>query len=142
MSFWSLKTEGSRVALLAASGETLTYAQLARLADELATRLPASPPRTLGFLLFPANFDSIALYLGALRSGRHVPLLLPPGIHPASLNDLIARYQPDWIATGAGPETARPVGYGQVYQAHNIAVHVRQERTNGIVPREPLGLLL
>jgi long-chain acyl-CoA synthetase len=124
MAFWSLNSNGSAVALLADSGATLTYAQLARRADELSAQLPRGPARTLGFLLFPANFDAVALYLGALRSGRHVPLLLPPGIHRAALDDLIARYQPDWIATGTEP------------------LQVRTERATGCVPREPLGLLL
>src|ERR1700761_2587966 len=104
MAFWSLKTDGGAVALLDGSGASLTYAQLEQRADELAAQLPESPARTVGFLLFPSTFDAVSLYLGALRSGRHVPLLLPPGIHPASLEDLVAKYQPDWIATGTGPE--------------------------------------
>jgi long-chain acyl-CoA synthetase len=142
MSFWSLDSSGSRVALLAESGATLTYAQLARLADELAAHLPAVPARTVGCLLFERNFDSVALYLGALRSGRHVPLLLPPGIHPALLEDLVARYQPDWIATGTGPQSACPAGYSQHHQTEDIAVYWRCEGATGGEPREPLGLLL
>ena len=142
MAFWSLNSSGSRIALLAESGATLTYAELARLADELAAHLPDSPARTVGFLLFPPNFDAVAVYLGALRSGRHVPLLLPPGIHPASLEDLVAKYQPDWIATGIGPECSCPAGYSQQHRTDDIAVHTRCESATGLEPREPLGLLL
>jgi long-chain acyl-CoA synthetase len=142
MAFWSLDSSGSRVALLAESGTTLTYAELARLADELAAHLPEGPARTVGFLLFGRSFDGVALYLGALRSGRHVPLLLPPGIHPASLEDLVAKYQPDWIATGTGPQSACPAGYSQQHQTDGIAVHVRCESATGVEPCEPLGLLL
>ena len=142
MAFWSLNSSGSRIALLAESGATLTYAQLARLADELAAHLPDSPARTVGFLLFPPNFDAVAVYLGALRSGRHVPLLLPPGIHPASLEDLVAKYQPDWIATGTGQECSCPAGYSQQHRTDDIAVHTRCESAIGLQPREPLGLLL
>jgi long-chain acyl-CoA synthetase len=142
MAFWSLNSSGSRVALLTESGVTLTYAQLARLADELAAHLPAGPARTVGFLLFGRNFDGVALYLGALRSGRHVPLLLSPGLHPASLEDLVARYQPDWIATGTGPQSACPAGYSQQHRTEGIAVYWRCENATDVEPREPLGLLL
>ena len=127
---------------MAQSGATLTYAQLACAADELATHLPESPARTVGFLLFPPNFDAVALYLGALRSGRHVPLLLPPGIHPALLEDLVAKYQPDWIATGTGPQSAGPAGYSQQHQTDGITVYRRGASAGGVEPREPLGLLL
>lgn len=127
MAFWSLKADAGAIALLDGSGATLTYAQLARRADELAAQLPEHPARTVGFLLFPPNFDAVSLYLGALRSGRHVPLLLPPGIHPKSLADLREKYQPDWIATGTGP-----------------VQQVRSERAAGAIPipHESLGLLL
>jgi long-chain acyl-CoA synthetase len=142
MAFWSLNSSGSRVALLAQSGATLTYAELASLADELAAHLPHGPARTVGFLLFRPDFDAVALYLGALRSGRHVPLLLPPGIHPASLEDLVAKYQPDWIAMGTGPECSCPAGYSQQDRTDAIAVYSRCESATDVEPREPLGLLL
>jgi acyl-CoA synthetase (AMP-forming)/AMP-acid ligase II len=142
MAFWTLDSNGRAVALLAESGATLSYADLGRVADRLATQLPESPARTVGFLLLRANFDAVALYLGALRSGRHVPLLLPPGIHSTLLEDLIARYQPDWIATGTGPQPGCPIGYRPRYQTDSLAIHIREERSIGIVPSEPLGLLL
>ena len=142
MAFWSLNSSGGSIALLAESGAILTYAQLARLADSLAAHLPQDPARTVGFLLFERNFDAVALYLGALRSGRHVPLLLPPGIHPASLEDLVAKYQPDWIATGTGSQSAFPAGYNQQHRADGIAVYTRCGSAIGVEPREPLGLLL
>jgi acyl-CoA synthetase (AMP-forming)/AMP-acid ligase II len=104
--------------------------------------LPDGPARTVGFLLFRPDFDTVALYLGALRSGRHVPLLLPPGIHPASLEDLVAKYQPDWIAMGTGPECSCPAGYSQQHRTDAIAVYSRCESATGVEPREPLGLLL
>ena len=140
MAFWSLKTDGGAVALLDGSGASLTYAQLARRADELAAQLPQSPARTVGFLLFPPTFDAVSLYLGALRSGRHVPLLLPPGIHPALLAELLAKYQPEWIVTGSEP----PAGYRQRLQTHGSALYVRMDPAAGAlpVPHESLGLLL
>ena len=141
MAFWSLKSNGDAIALLADSGATLTYAQLARLADEHSASLPETAARSVGFLLFGANFDAIALYLGALRSGRHVPLLLPPGIHRAALDDLIERYQPDWVATGTEPQAVL-TGYTRLHQSEQIAMHARAERATGSAPREPLGLLL
>jgi len=142
MAFWSLKANGGAVALLDGSGATVTYADLARRADELAAQLPEHPARTVGFLLFPPNFDAVGLYLGALRSGRHVPLLLPPGIHPALLADLLAKYQPDWIATGTESQPA--ADYQQQFQTDSIAVHVRSESTAAALPAPhgSLGLLL
>lgn len=160
MAFWSLKAHGSAVALLEGSGATLTYAQLARRADELAAQLPDHPVRTVGFLLFGANFDAVSLYLGALRSGRHVPLLLPPGIHPALLADLLGKYQPDWIASGTQPRESRaapaapqgragtgtePVGlpgYTLRLQSDDLVVHERSAPAAAGVPHDSLGLLL
>jgi acyl-CoA synthetase (AMP-forming)/AMP-acid ligase II len=117
----------------------MTYGELARVADELAAQLPRSPARTVGFLLFGANFDAVGLYLGALRSGRHVPLLLPPTIHAGLLEDLIARYRPEWIATTGA---VAPGGYELQFQTGRMAVHVCTGSAHEVVPREPLGLLL
>jgi long-chain acyl-CoA synthetase len=140
MAFWSLESGGSSVALVADSGATLTYAELARAADELSAKLPDRPSRTVGFLLFSPNFDAVALYLGALRSGRHVPLLLPPDIHAALLDDLIANYQPDWIATSPGARC--PGGYTESHQTGDISLQARAAHTAAVAPREPLALLL
>ena len=131
---------GSRVALVAHSGATLTYSELALRADELSAKLPGESSRTVGFLPFAPGFDAVALYLGALRSRRHVPLLLPPGIHTALLDDLIATYQPDWIAIS--PDAQCPVGYSELHHAGDIRLLARAAGTAAVAPREPLALLL
>lgn len=142
MPFWSLQAQRSAPALIAESGATLDYGALAGLADELSAKLPGGERgRTLGFLLFARNFDAVALYLGALRSGRHVPLLLPPGIDAALLSGLIASYEPDWIAA-AGTEAAAPAGYAPLQRTQDLTLWRRSSSASAIEPRAPLGLLL
>jgi long-chain acyl-CoA synthetase len=141
MAFWSLQSGQGKVAVIAETGATLDYTKLARLADELSAKLPGSGTgRTVGFLLFARNFDAVALYLGALRSRRHVPLLLPPGIHAGLLANLIASYQPDWLATGV--DAPSPNGYAEVHRAESLKIHAPMLRSGAAEPHEPLALLL
>ena len=141
MSFWCLQSTPDQIALLRDSGEALTYLQLAQMAQTLAARLPAAPPRTLGFLLFDTSFAAVALYLGTLLSRRHVPLLLQPTIHPALLQQLIDRYQPEWIA--AGPGGPCPVGYDDAQSAvDDCRIWLRAAPASLPVPHAELALLL
>ncbi|WP_251278398.1 hypothetical protein, partial [Enterobacter hormaechei] len=79
---WNLEQHGSRIALID-GGQTLDFASLARLSDQHAARLPEG--RGMGLLCMPSHTEAVALYLGALRSGRQVPLLLQPDTDPELL---------------------------------------------------------
>ena len=68
MRFWQLP-HGERTALVEGA-RTLSYRELAGLADDLASLLP--PGRGMGILAMPSTTEAVALYLGALRSGRQV----------------------------------------------------------------------
>ncbi|MGB3722867.1 MAG: AMP-binding protein [Pacificimonas sp.] len=92
--FWVLD-HGDRTALITAAGEAVSYDTLAARADALAADLPEGPG--FGFLLISPDVDSIALYLGALRAGRQVPLLLNADIGDDALAALSAHYRPNWI---------------------------------------------
>ena len=111
MAFWDLEShQGDAPALLDAHRQW-SYSQLAQLADQYATRLPGNR-RTLGFLGFSSDIQAVALYLGALRSRRHVPLLLQPDMDPDLTAALAAHYRPDWLALPA--HVAPPPGYDPI----------------------------
>ena len=75
MAFWYLESQPEDAPALLDAHRQWSYSQLAQLADRYATRLPRHR-RTLGFLGFSNGIQAVALYLGVLRSHRHVPLLL------------------------------------------------------------------
>ena len=121
MPFWDLERHPADAPALLDARREWSYGQLARLADQHAARLPQGR-RTLGFLGLANHADTIALYLGALRSRRHVPLLLQPDIAPELVAALAAHYRPDWIAFPAGIEP--PAGYTPVAQGDSDAMTV------------------
>ena len=81
MAFWELHQPLHAVALIDHNGRPHTYAALSAATDDVASRLRRYPVRDVGFILFEAHVDSIATYLGALRSGVRVPLLLQPSMN-------------------------------------------------------------
>lgn len=108
----NLEAWGARVAVIADGDRKVSYDELARLADEFATRLPES----VRLIAIEASntLESVAAYLGALRRG--VPIIKFAGGGVAS--DLLARFKPDaifgrsshaegWILT-LQPRTRRP----------------------------------
>lgn len=97
MGFWSLERHPADATALLAGGREYSYRQLAALSDAHVRHLPHQR-RSVGFLGFAADVDLVALYLGALRSGRHVPLLLHPDISPLQLAHLAELYRPEWMA--------------------------------------------
>ena len=135
MPFWNLEQHGSRIALID-GGQTLDFASLARLSDQHAARLPER--RGMGLLCMPSHTEAVALYLGALRSGRQVPLLLQPDTDPELLAALVAHYQPDWVAAAV----PAPDGYQTVHQGQALALHLRGAGLANEVPHADLALLL
>lgn len=137
MPFWNLEQHGDRVALI--DGERqYDYHALAALADRHAASLPAG--RGMGLLCMPSHVDAVALYLGALRSGRQVPLLLQPDTDAALLAALVQHYQPEWVAS---PGEAAD-GYHTVLRGQALALHVRNAEAAppAPAPHPDLALLL
>jgi len=134
MQFWQL-AYGERTALVEGPRQ-ISYSELSVLADELATALP--PSRGMGILTMPSTIESVALYLGILRSSCHVPLLIQADTAPELLDALIAQYEPDWLAL-AGPA---PAGYTTTHVAGRMHIHVRDDRAQHPAPHADLALLL
>lgn len=134
MQFWQLP-HGERTALVEGS-RTLNYRELAALADELAARLPAG--RGMGILAMPSTIEAVALYLGALRSARQVPLLVQADTDPELLAALATRYAPEWIAM-PGPA---PQGYTTKYAGNRLGIHVRDDQSARTAPHPDLAVLL
>lgn len=134
MQFWELPYD-DRIALVEGTRQ-ISYRELSVLADALAEHLPAG--RGMGILAMPSAVEAIALYLGALRSQRHVPLLMQPDTDPALLAALIAQYRPEWLAL-PGPA---PLGYTTIHDAGRLRLHLRDARDETTAPHPELGLLL
>lgn len=128
MAFWDLEQHPADAPALLGADRGWTYGELAALADAQAARLPGAG-RSLGFLGFANRAEAVALYLGALRSGRHVPLLLQPDMAPELLAALVAHYRPDWLAFPPG--TAVPAGYEAVEGNADADIHVHRAQAAG-----------
>lgn len=138
MAFWNLELHTPDAPALIDAGHRLGFSELARQADALAAALPGST-RTMGFLAFSSTWEAVALYLGALRSGQHVPLLLQTDMDPGLMAALAAHYRPDWIALGQG--TAAPEGYEVAATHGRLVLHAAIAPT-GPAPHPDLALLL
>lgn len=90
-SVFSLNFDG--VAVVTDDGRTVSYAELKRMTDEWAARVP---PRSLVFLLVGNNVDSLVAYVACLNNGI-VPLMLDAKIDGQLLQRFLEIYRPDFI---------------------------------------------
>ena len=90
-SVFSLNFDG--VAVVTDDGRTVSYAELKRMTDEWAARVP---PRSLVFLLVGNNVDSLVAYVACLNHGI-VPLMLDAKIDAQLLQRFLEIYRPDFI---------------------------------------------
>ena len=108
MSFFATDLEkfGSRTALLAPDGLSLSYRELAARCDQLACRFRNR--RQLLVVETRNDFDSIIAYLAALRQEMPV-MLLDAALNPQLKAQILDRYQPEllWQKTGPSYELIR-----------------------------------
>jgi long-chain acyl-CoA synthetase len=140
MAFWDLRYPPDSVALIDCNGHPHSYAELARAADDASTMLDRYPSREVGFLLFELTPQAIALYLGALRGRRQVPLLLQPGMNPALIETLVDIYAPAWIA--CAPDSPVHRNYSLDHDFGGYALFARNGEERFAAPHADCGLLL
>ena len=140
MAFWELNHRPDTIALIDPSGRAHTYGALKDSADRVADRIHRGPVRDVGFILFSIRPEAVAVYLGALRSGGQVPLLLQPGINPSLLRTLIDIYAPGWIA--ADPGLSIHADYHLEHDWGSYVLFRRNASEGGISPHPECGLLL
>ncbi len=116
-SVFSLNVDG--VAVVTDDGRTVSYAELKRMTDEWAAKVPA---RSLVFLLVGNNLDSLVAYVACLNHGI-VPLMLDAKIDGQLLQRFIDVYHPDFIW--------RPESDGYVLEPRNT------RKEEGSVPCDP-----
>ena len=80
-------------AVVCDDGMVVSYAELKRLTDAWAAKVP---PRSLVFLLVENNLDSLVAYVACLNHGI-VPLMLDAKIDGQLLKRFIEIYRPDFI---------------------------------------------
>jgi long-chain acyl-CoA synthetase len=92
----------------------LSHGQLRRAAAAWARHFSLSR-RQLVFVSFANRLDSVLAYLASLSSGCAVAIIEWPA-KPAAMQELIARYQPDWvhIPEAASLGSALPADYDAV----------------------------
>ena len=109
-------------AVVTDDGRWVSYAELKRMTDEWAAKVP---PRSLVFLLVENNLDSLVAYVACLNHGI-VPLMLDAKIDGQLLQRFIDVYHPDFIW--------RPMGAGYVLEPRNT-LNTRKEE--GCIPCDP-----
>jgi len=96
VNFWDLRQPVKNIALVQAGNNiTYTYGQLQTEVDRLAQELDHDK-KTLGFIFCKNNLASICGYLAALQQKQAV-CLLDANLEKSFAEDLIERYQPDWL---------------------------------------------
>ena len=88
----------SGTAVVSDDGKVVSYAELKRMTDEWAAKVPA---RSLVFLLVGNNLDSLVAYVACLNHGI-VPLMLDAKIDVQLLQRFIDVYHPDFIWRSCG----------------------------------------
>ena len=83
----------SGIAVITDGGSVVSYAELKRMTDEWAAKVP---PRSLVFLLVGNNLDSLVAYVACLNHGI-VPLMLDAKIDGQLLQRFKDIYRPDFI---------------------------------------------
>jgi long-chain acyl-CoA synthetase len=107
--FWSLDHPAGAVAVVLPSGQAISYGELASRSDAVAEAFESRGRRNFGFLLCRNGAESLAAYLGALRS-RHVVGLLDAELRPELLDALLEKYEPDFVFS---PDPRPVPGYRQ-----------------------------
>jgi acyl-CoA synthetase (AMP-forming)/AMP-acid ligase II/acyl carrier protein/peptidoglycan/LPS O-acetylase OafA/YrhL len=108
-----LASHGARTALVAPDGDTISYADLAERAAEVATAL--GPVRRLVMVAASSDVDAVVAYLGALAGG-HPVLLVAPGTEHASA--VTAVYSPDVVMSADDGWAVRERHEGTVHGLH------------------------
>ena len=85
-------------AVITGDGRSVDYAELKRLSDEWAAKVPH---RSLVFLLVGNNLDSLVAYVACLNHGI-VPLMLDAHIDGQLLRRFLEIYRPDFIWRPSG----------------------------------------
>ena len=85
-------------AVITDDGRQVSYAELRRMTDEWAAKIP---PRSLVFLLVGNHLASLVSYVGCLNHGI-VPLMLSENIDAALLEELKRKYRPDAVFRNGG----------------------------------------
>ena len=98
MSFFDeLDKFSDHTAAIDSNGKSYTYSELAAKADRIGSHLPRDSKR-LVFILCGNNVETLAGYLGVLRSG-HTGVMLAANTETGLLANLMDLYQPDYIWT-------------------------------------------
>jgi acyl-CoA synthetase (AMP-forming)/AMP-acid ligase II len=139
MAYWQLERHPADAPALLAGDATVGYGELAARADAAAGLLPQGT-RSVGVLVFTPEVAAVALFLGCLRNGRHVPLPVGEDLDAALLDALLAHYRPEWVALPA----ARPVpaGYRATATLDALTIAWRIDATAATMPADALALLL
>ena len=91
--FEGLEKFGDQISLLETDREPVTYKQLVEISDEIASRINR---RSLVFCLTSNISENVIGYVGLQRAG-HVCLMLASKIDDIKLDDLVRRFEPNFI---------------------------------------------
>jgi len=139
MNFWDLKGDPGAIAVETRQ-QPHSYRDLVEAADAFDDALPRARSRQLGFILGGNSLGTVVAYLAALRRGD-VACLVNPGVAHELKQDLVRRYEPEWVYESAltGPFE----GYGAVRETLSGWLRLRAGARDDHPPLHPdLALLL
>jgi long-chain acyl-CoA synthetase len=91
---WNFENYKNNIAVIDSNGESLTYQEFGLEIDRFQKEIRDS--RSLIFILTGNNMASLAAYCSSIQNG-HVPLLINADINIDLLNELVERYQPNYL---------------------------------------------
>jgi long-chain acyl-CoA synthetase len=135
--FWDLDHPSTMTAVVADTGDHLTYGELRERSDRFAAVLDCAGKKTLGFLLCSNTPECLISYLGALRCGQAI-CLLETGLDGGLLEKMLEAYHPDWVFSSE----ERDIGGYEACKIPNGWLHrpTRHHRESAIAPE--LAILL
>lgn len=134
--FNNLEGYADSVALITPEDELISYGELINAADKIGG---AIGERCLVFCFSQNDFESIAGYLGMLRS-KIIPALIAPDVNPEFLHQLLQIYKPNYLWVSANNSLGLD-GYRCVFKFKNYLL-LRTVYDDEAKPHEDLALLI
>jgi long-chain acyl-CoA synthetase len=91
---WNFENYKNNIAVIDSNGDFLTYQEFSLEIDRFQKEIRDS--RSLIFILTGNNMASLVAYCSSIQNG-HVPLLINADINKDLLNELVERYQPNYL---------------------------------------------
>lgn len=130
MNFWDLNYQDSVSIVECDSNTEITYDTLRKKVNDFSQLFEDFPQKTMGFLVCNYDLTTIVTYLAALQQ-RQALFLLPEKLDQKLFENLVIRYQPDWLFMPK--EMSIPNGYNIKEQVGNYFFILRIPNVSRVI---------